>query len=94
MRLTTHSSPTQQLQAENGSESTSLWSDIQIVIRKQLSNPREKYKNMGIMGCLAGVKVLGNPMFIIENENGQGSSAQRSKRMDHKEKKYATKAKR
>ncbi|KAG1448809.1 hypothetical protein G6F56_008838 [Rhizopus delemar] len=40
--------------------SGNLWADIQIVIRKQLSNPREKYKNIGVIASLSAVRVLGS----------------------------------
>ncbi|GAN01786.1 Fanconi anemia, complementation group D2 isoform X2 [Mucor ambiguus] len=40
--------------------SGNLWSEIQTIIRKQLSNPREKYKHIGIIASLSAVKVLGS----------------------------------
>ncbi|KAG1141804.1 hypothetical protein G6F37_006431 [Rhizopus arrhizus] len=60
--------------------SGNLWSDIQIVIRKQLSNPREKYKNIGIIASLSAVRVLGSRERCNEIQNQQGgSSSQTSK---------------
>lgn len=35
-----------------------LWSDIMIIIRKQLANPRDKYKKIGVVGSLAAVSIL------------------------------------
>ncbi|KAL7326472.1 hypothetical protein PS15p_208812 [Mucor circinelloides] len=40
--------------------SGNLWLEIQTIIRKQLSNPREKYKHIGIIASLSAVKVLGS----------------------------------
>lgn len=51
-----------------------MWSEIQIVIRKQLSNPREKYKNIGIIACLSSVKVLGSSK-LCNDQSGTGSSS-------------------
>lgn len=58
--------------------SANLWSDIQIVIRKQLSNPREKYKNIGIIASLCSVKVLGSRKLCEDYRPDQsaGSSTQ------------------
>ncbi|KAI8368444.1 Fanconi anaemia protein FANCD2 [Choanephora cucurbitarum] len=58
--------------------SANLWSDIQIVIRKQLSNPREKYKNIGIIASLCSVKVLGSRQLCedYQPEQSAGSSTQ------------------
>lgn len=53
--------------------SGNLWSEIQIVIRKQLSNPREKYKKIGIIGCLSSVKVLGS-RELCNDQSAAGSS--------------------
>ncbi|KAL0093289.1 Fanconi anemia protein FANCD2 [Phycomyces blakesleeanus] len=56
---------------------SSLWSDIQIVIRKQLSNPREKYKKIGIIACIAAIEVLGSKQTCSEAATGsstQGNS--------------------
>ncbi|CAI2178598.1 17603_t:CDS:10 [Funneliformis geosporum] len=39
--------------------SSSLLSEFSIVIQKQLSNPSEKYKQIGVIGTLALVKTLG-----------------------------------
>ncbi len=39
--------------------SSSLLSELSIVIQKQLSNPSEKYKQIGVIGALALVKTLG-----------------------------------
>ncbi|ORZ16363.1 Fanconi anaemia protein FancD2 nuclease-domain-containing protein [Absidia repens] len=52
---------------------SSLWSDIQIVLRKQLSSPRSKYKRIGIIGTLSAVKVLGDHAMCNESA---GSSSQ------------------
>ncbi|KAJ3086412.1 hypothetical protein HK102_013175, partial [Quaeritorhiza haematococci] len=38
---------------------SSLLSELYIVIRKQLSNPLERYKRMGVVGALAMVRRLG-----------------------------------
>lgn len=58
--------------------SANLWSEIQTIVRKQLSNPREKYKNIGIIACLSSVKVLGSKKLCsaTENEGSGGSSTQ------------------
>ncbi|KAI9025258.1 Fanconi anaemia protein FANCD2 [Phycomyces nitens] len=60
-----------------GGRDSSLWSDIQIVIRKQLSNPREKYKKIGIIACLSAIEVLGSKELCSEAATGsstQGAS--------------------
>ncbi|CAO3636846.1 unnamed protein product [Mucor hiemalis] len=54
--------------------SANLWSEIQIVIRKQLSNPREKYKNIGIIASLSAVKVLGSRRLCHDSNAAGGSS--------------------
>ncbi|GAA5812259.1 hypothetical protein MFLAVUS_005709 [Mucor flavus] len=56
-----------------GDGSANLWSEIQIVIRKQLSNPREKYKIIGIIACLSSVKVLGSRV-LCNDQIEAGSS--------------------
>jgi Fanconi anemia group D2 protein len=48
-------------------------SDMQIIIRKQLSNPQEKYKKIGIIGALSVVKALGSPSYSREVAAGSGS---------------------
>lgn len=50
-----------------------LMSDMQIIIRKQLSNPQEKYKKIGIIGALSVVKALGSPSYSREVAVGSGS---------------------
>ncbi|KAI8343466.1 Fanconi anaemia protein FANCD2 [Chlamydoabsidia padenii] len=57
------------------SNDSSLWSDIQIVLRKQLSNPRVKYKRIGIVGSLSAVKVLADRGLC---NDAAGSSSQSS----------------
>ncbi|KAI9475361.1 Fanconi anemia protein FancD2 nuclease-domain-containing protein [Zychaea mexicana] len=53
-----------------------LWSEICIVIRKQLSNPREKYKKIGVIASLAAVNVLTSAKLCAsEDESGAGSSS-------------------
>ncbi|KAI7899702.1 Fanconi anaemia protein FANCD2 [Cokeromyces recurvatus] len=67
-----------------GDGSANLWTEIQTIIRKQLSSPREKYKNIGIIACLSAVKVLGskelcnNSCSIQNNQVGGSSSSQMS----------------
>ncbi|CAO3664414.1 unnamed protein product [Umbelopsis ramanniana] len=51
-----------------------LMSDMQIIIRKQLSNPQEKYKKIGIIGALSVVKALGSPSYSREVAAGSGSA--------------------
>lgn len=51
-----------------------MWDEIQIVIRKQLSNPREKYKKIGIIATISAVKVLGNRKLCTEQSNVGSSS--------------------
>ncbi|KAI8093433.1 Fanconi anaemia protein FANCD2 [Halteromyces radiatus] len=48
------------LKDDHYANDSSLWSDIQIVLRKQLSNPRVKYKVIGIIGSVSAVKILGD----------------------------------
>ncbi|KAI8982985.1 Fanconi anaemia protein FANCD2 [Pilobolus umbonatus] len=54
--------------------SANLWSEIQIVIRKQLSNPRERYKNIGVIASLSSVKVLGSTE-LCQDQIMEGSSS-------------------
>ncbi|KAI9304749.1 Fanconi anaemia protein FANCD2 [Cunninghamella echinulata] len=61
---------------------SSLWSDIQIVLRKQLSNPRLKYKKIGILGCLAAVKILGSRELCKQFSKSGESSSQRHQNAD------------
>ncbi|KAL9550499.1 hypothetical protein MBANPS3_004705 [Mucor bainieri] len=70
--------------------SGNLWSEIQTIIRKQLSNPREKYKHIGIIASLSAVKVLGstelcNAFQDVDPRGGGGaggsSSTQASRAM-------------
>jgi hypothetical protein len=56
---------------ENGS--SGLLSEFSIVIQKQLSNPSEKYKQIGVIGALALVKTLG-AKELGSNDNGSNSS--------------------
>ncbi|KAG2226033.1 hypothetical protein INT45_002499 [Circinella minor] len=58
----------------NGTNS-SLWAEIHIVIRKQLSNPREKYKKIGIVASLAAVNVMASAKLCAEDQVGAGSSS-------------------
>lgn len=52
-----------------------MWSEIQTIIRKQLSNPREKYKNIGIIACLSAVKILGSKELCNGGVQSEGSSS-------------------
>ncbi|KAG0165038.1 Fanconi anemia group D2 protein [Apophysomyces sp. BC1034] len=63
------------LKMENRSNSggSNLWSEVHIVIRKQLSNPREKYKRIGIIGCLSAVKVLGCRDLCTDQASGSST---------------------
>ncbi|CAO3631631.1 unnamed protein product [Cunninghamella blakesleeana] len=62
---------------------SSLWSDIQIVLRKQLSNPRLKYKKIGILGCIAAVKILASSKLCKQfSESGEPSSSSQRNRND------------
>ncbi|KAI7882271.1 hypothetical protein K492DRAFT_145306 [Lichtheimia hyalospora FSU 10163] len=70
---------------DNDGSHSSLWSEIQIVIRKQLSNPREKYKKIGVVGCLAIIKVLGsdtlcNSTSVAESSTQSTVSVQQANR--------------
>jgi Fanconi anemia group D2 protein len=47
--------------------------DMQIIIRKQLSNPQEKYKKIGIIGALSVVKAMGSAEFSRDAAAGSGS---------------------
>ncbi|KAK4518683.1 uncharacterized protein ATC70_008905 [Mucor velutinosus] len=49
--------------------SGNLWSEIQTIIRKQLSSPREKYKHIGIIASLSAVKVLGSKKLCNAFQN-------------------------
>jgi hypothetical protein len=44
---------------KDGDGSSGLLSEFSIIIQKQLSNPSEKYKQIGVIGALALVKTLG-----------------------------------
>jgi Fanconi anemia group D2 protein len=48
--------------------------DMQIIIRKQLSNPLERYKKIGIMGALSVVKAMGSAEVTKQIAAGSGSS--------------------
>ncbi|ORX54484.1 hypothetical protein DM01DRAFT_1362850 [Hesseltinella vesiculosa] len=62
---------------EHITDDSSLWSDINIVVRKQLSNPRVKYKKIGILGAMSSIKVLNAPDVCCEQSSGgAGSSTQ------------------
>ncbi|KAL4206758.1 Fanconi anemia protein FANCD2, partial [Rhizopus microsporus] len=58
--------------------SGNLWADIQIVIRKQLSNPREKYKNIGIIASLSAIRILGSRERCSDIQSQQGGSSSQS----------------
>lgn len=47
--------------------------DMQIIIRKQLSNPHEKYKKIGIAGALSVVKAMGSVHLSRDAAAGSGS---------------------
>ncbi|KAI8854794.1 Fanconi anaemia protein FANCD2 [Chytridium lagenaria] len=58
---------------------SSLFSDMRIIVRKQLGNSEPKYKKTGILGALALVKVLGSVTVDEEiNPNAVGSTSYRS----------------
>jgi Fanconi anemia group D2 protein len=52
--------------------------DMQIIIRKQLSNPQEKYKKIGIIGALSVVKAIGSATFSRDTAAGSGSGKEKS----------------
>ncbi|KAM3582486.1 hypothetical protein VKS41_005132 [Umbelopsis sp. WA50703] len=51
-----------------------LMNDMQIIIRKQLSNPLERYKKIGIMGALSVVKAMGSAEVTKQIAAGSGST--------------------
>ncbi|KAG0303191.1 Fanconi anemia group D2 protein [Dissophora globulifera] len=52
----------------------SLLTELNIIIRKQLSNPMERYKKIGVMGAIAMVQAFG--VNETGGNSGQGSSSQ------------------
>jgi hypothetical protein len=55
-----------------------LMNDMQIIIRKQLSNPQEKYKKIGIIGALSVVKAIGSATFSRDAAAGSGSGKEKN----------------
>ncbi|RIA85935.1 Fanconi anaemia protein FANCD2 [Glomus cerebriforme] len=66
--------------ANNGDGNSGLLSEFSIVIQKQLSNPSEKYKQIGVIGALALVKTLGAKELSSNYDNSNTSSNNSDKR--------------
>ncbi|KAJ3413081.1 Fanconi anemia group D2 protein [Chytridiales sp. JEL 0842] len=57
---------------------SSLYSDMRIIIKKQLGNERPKFKQMGVLGALSLIKRLGAPTDDVDSVltiGGAGSSS-------------------
>ncbi|CAG8441668.1 4041_t:CDS:10 [Acaulospora colombiana] len=62
--------------ANYDSNSGGLLAEFSIVIQKQLSNPNEKYKQIGVIGALALVRILGSKSTV--NSSQEGTAQERS----------------
>lgn len=50
----------QQEGSSSDSASALIYNDLQIMIQKQLSNPADRYKKIGIIGSLTTIRSFGN----------------------------------
>ncbi|KAF9376855.1 Fanconi anemia group D2 protein, partial [Podila verticillata] len=63
---------------ESGTSGT-LLNELNITIRKQLSNPTETYKKVGVMGAIAMVQAFGAKEIAVNSRGGSSSQASASR---------------